>query len=248
MRTGCPKALGRRSRAKSTALFTRCGASATDVTPSAANGAAVEPLRALHFGCSHSGGPASGMAGGRDDDLARAQRAKQNAAQRSGAQPASIGPVRQAGPSVAYSRRTSGPAVPGHGKGRLRDVHRRSRPDRVALGMEARQGRDAKRLDAQQRQPGPRAAGKRAEPTVAACRRMRSSSAMQPRGQHLHAMARRKARARGLPRLARRRSAKRRRPPLGQDRRLVHPITERARPVFIIPGCTGEGWCIRKVE
>jgi hypothetical protein len=69
-----------------------------------------------------SGGPAPGVASGRCDDLARAQQTKRSATQWSEAPCASSGPVRQAGPSVAYSRRTSGPAITGHGMGRLRDV------------------------------------------------------------------------------------------------------------------------------
>jgi hypothetical protein len=54
------------------------------------------------------------------------------------------------------------PAIPGHGKGRLREHRRRSRPGRVARGMEARQGRDAgsncipRRLDAKHNSPAPR--------------------------------------------------------------------------------------------
>jgi hypothetical protein len=59
------------------------------------------------------------------------------------------GPVRRAGPSVAYPRRTSGPAIPGQGKGRLRHDRRRSWPDCVARGMEAWEGRDAQQLDAE---------------------------------------------------------------------------------------------------
>lgn len=66
----------------------------------ASTGAAVEPQRAdPGSGCWLSGGPATGVAGGRGDDLGRAQLA-------------SIGPVRQAGPSVAYPRRAPGPATP----------------------------------------------------------------------------------------------------------------------------------------
>ena len=101
------------------------------------------------------------MAGGRGDDLARAQHTKRSATQWSAAPCASSGPVRQAGPSVAYSRRTSGPAIPCHGKGRLREERRRSRPARVARGMDARQGRDAgsncipRRLDAKHDSPAP---------------------------------------------------------------------------------------------
>ena len=46
---------------------------------------------------SHSGGPAPGMAGGRGDERARAQRSKQGTTQWSAAPCASSGPVRQAG-------------------------------------------------------------------------------------------------------------------------------------------------------
>jgi hypothetical protein len=96
-----------------------------------------------------SGGPAPGMAGGRGDDLARTPHTKRSATQCSAAPCAAYGPVRRAGPSVAKARRTWGPAIPGRGKGRRRNHRRRSRPNRVGRGTEARQGRDAKRLDAQ---------------------------------------------------------------------------------------------------
>jgi hypothetical protein len=109
----------------------------------------------------------TGLLGGRlrawrvagSDDLARAQRTERSATQWSAASCASSGPVRQAGPSVAYPRRTSGPAIPGHGKGRLRAHRRRSRPCRIARGMDARQGRDAQRLDAKHDSPAPRRGG-----------------------------------------------------------------------------------------
>jgi hypothetical protein len=121
------------------------------------------------------------MAGGRGDDLARAQPTKRSATQCSAAPCASSGPVRQAGPSVAYPRRTPGPAIPGHGKGRLREHRRRSRPGRVARGMEARQGRDAgsncipRRLDAKHDSPAPRSGG---APT--SCRKPPSAATSKP--------------------------------------------------------------------
>jgi 3-mercaptopyruvate sulfurtransferase SseA len=59
------------------------------------------------------------------------QRTKRSATQCSAVACASSGPVRRAGPSVTYSRLTSGPAMPGHGKGRLRGDRWRSRPDRI---------------------------------------------------------------------------------------------------------------------
>ena len=142
-------------------------AEATDVPPSEATGAAVEPAR-TDF--PRSGGPAPGVAGGRGDDLARAQLtgAERSATQWSAAQCASSGPVRQAGPSVAYPRRTSGPAIPGHGKGRLRHpagaaglavLREGWKPVRVETRSAAR------RLDAQHDSPTLRAAGTRPSAT-----------------------------------------------------------------------------------
>jgi hypothetical protein len=64
----------------------------------------------------HSGGPAAGVAGGRGDDLARTQQTKRSATQWSAAPCASSGPVRRAGLSVAYPRRTSGPRSPATGR------------------------------------------------------------------------------------------------------------------------------------
>lgn len=120
--TGTP---GASAAASGPPMFTRTGGSATDVPPSAATGAAVEPARADLA----SGGPASGMAGGRGDDLARAQRTGAELAQRS---------ARAAGQFVKQASETEGgrvpatalreSAVPGHGKGRLRQPSRRSRP------------------------------------------------------------------------------------------------------------------------
>lgn len=78
---------------------------------------------------------------------------------RSAAACASIGSVRQAGPSFAYPRRTPGPAIPGHGKGRPRDPRRHRRPDRVARRMETRRGETTatgRRLDAQRDSLAPR--------------------------------------------------------------------------------------------
>jgi hypothetical protein len=109
----------------------------------------------------HSGGPAPGMAGGRGDDLARAQPTKRSATQWSAAPCASSGPVRQAGERNRWRSRT-------------RDGHQRACGPRPREGaalvitagaagqsvfarrMEARQGRDAQRLDAKHDSLAPR--------------------------------------------------------------------------------------------
>ena len=94
-RSGCSEAVR---------TLTSGGASAADVPPSKATGAAVEPLRALQ---TVFNGPASGVAGDRGGDLAgrREQRA---------ALPGQV--VKRA--SFARSAKESKPAIHGHGKGR----------------------------------------------------------------------------------------------------------------------------------
>ena len=144
-RSGC-SAAGR--------TITSSGGSAADVPPSAANGAAVEPLRALQRIRSSAARLRAWRVAGVTVWHERSSR--------SAAQCASSGPVRQAGPSVAYSRRTSGPALPGHGKGRLHyaagaaspDVLREGwKPDRVETATKERARCGA-------RQPGPAQRGR----------------------------------------------------------------------------------------
>lgn len=103
------------------------------------------------------------MAGGRSDDPTRSQRAKQSAAQRSGAQPASIGPGRQAGRRSRTRDGHRGPRSPAMGRAAPRKDRRRSRPNRIAQGIEARPGREdgppqgvGRWLDAQRKSPAPR--------------------------------------------------------------------------------------------
>ena len=110
------------------------------------------------------GGPASGVAGGRGGDLCRAQR--------TGAERSAVREHRRSSPSgradqraIASATALSERAIPGHGKGRLRDhagaaglfVAPRS-GGLFAQGMEARQGRDTDRRAGARcaaRQPGP---------------------------------------------------------------------------------------------
>jgi hypothetical protein len=140
-------------------MITRAGGSAIDVPPScrmAATGAAVEPDRAL----SALTRPGFGRGNNRGDDLARAQRTKRSAAQRSRAQRRE----RAAGQFVQWTVGRGHATdirvrVPGYGTGRVRQHRRHSRPGRIAKGMEARQGRDAEHLAAarcEAREPGPR--------------------------------------------------------------------------------------------
>ena len=66
-----PQRVAQRSKAsEATRNITNTGGSASDVTPSAATGAAVEPVRALQAVVFSD--PASGVAGGRGGDLAGA--------------------------------------------------------------------------------------------------------------------------------------------------------------------------------
>jgi hypothetical protein len=78
---------------------------------------------------------------------------------RSAAPCASSGSVRQAGPSVAVTRRTSGTAIPGHGKGRLRHPARAAGFAELREGWKPIRGRDAPRLDAQHDSPTLRITG-----------------------------------------------------------------------------------------
>jgi hypothetical protein len=156
--------------AKTTAPFTRCGGPAAGVTPSEPK---VSDWRGGRAAAGHhrdsavglQAARAPGVAGGRGDDLARAQRtgAERSAAQRRGAQCASSGPVRQAGPSVAYPRRTSGPAIPGHGTGRLRMTAGAAGLTELREGWKPVKGRDADRRAGARcaaRQPGPAQRGR----------------------------------------------------------------------------------------
>ena len=150
--------------AKTTAPASRCGRSASAVTPSAATGTTVASQPAhSEPGCWSSGGPAPGAAGGRGTIWHERSARKRSETKCSAAQCVSSGPVRHAGPSVAVTRRTSGRANPDHGKGRHRDDRRRGRPDRIARGREGFQGRVAGtcdvvawRLGAQHANPSPR--------------------------------------------------------------------------------------------
>jgi len=90
--------------------LTSSGAPAADVPSSAATGAAVEPLRASLSNPAFSG-PAAGMAGDRGGDLAGAA---QSGAQRNDLQAGQF--AKRA--SFTRSGKESGPARPGHGKGR----------------------------------------------------------------------------------------------------------------------------------
>ena len=97
--------------------ITSSGGSASDVPPSAATGAAVEPLRAS-VGIPAFSGPATGMAGDRGGDLAGAA---PSGAQRSDLQAGQF--AKRA--SFTRSVKETGPAIPGHGKG----------PPRVSAGI-----------------------------------------------------------------------------------------------------------------
>jgi len=92
----------------------RSGAPAADVTQSAANGAAVEPLRTPPWIPAFSG-PASGSAGDRGGDLAGAAPSE---AQRSDLQAGQFAKRASFTRSVKETR----PAIPGHGKGPLSSV------------------------------------------------------------------------------------------------------------------------------
>lgn len=82
-RTRCPSLFGRPAKRRRP-HYLSSGVSADGVTPSAATGAAFEPLRSLQ-GFAVSGipsGPASGLAGDRGDDLAGGTGPQRSAAQR----------------------------------------------------------------------------------------------------------------------------------------------------------------------
>ena len=95
-----------------------------------ATGAAVEPLRALH--CTRtSAARLPGLAGDRGGDLTGAA---PSGAQRSDLQAGQF--AKRA--SFTRSVKEQGPAIPGHGKGPLRDDRRLCRPGHVASGTEDR--------------------------------------------------------------------------------------------------------------
>ncbi len=79
----------------------------------------------------------------------RHRRTSRSEAQRSEAQRVTSWPVRRADPSVAFTRRTSGFAIPGWGKGRLRCLRWYSRPGRVtrdgSLGRKNKPGLQLRR-------------------------------------------------------------------------------------------------------
>jgi hypothetical protein len=91
---------------------TSSGGPAADVTPSAANGAAVEPLRALRCITDFSGPGAPGLAGDRGDDLTGAA---PSGATRSDLQAGQF--VKRA--FVHVPVKETRPAIPGHGNGPL---------------------------------------------------------------------------------------------------------------------------------
>ena len=150
---GVTASLARRLQRSSPPTITRAGGSAADVPPSDA----LSDWRGGRAGPSTLRIQAARLRAWRVAGVTIWHGAAQRSATQWSAAPcASSGPVRQAGASFTYTRRTSGPAIPGHGKGRLREHRRRSRPGRVARGMEARQGRDATAARCEARQPGPR--------------------------------------------------------------------------------------------
>ena len=101
--------------------ITSSGASAADVPPSEATGAAVEALRALLHSCLQR---PFGLGGDRGGDLAGAA---PSGAQRSDLQAGQF--AKRA--SFTRSVKETGPAIPGHGNGPLSWDRRRSRPGRV---------------------------------------------------------------------------------------------------------------------
>lgn len=112
----------RRSKAQPPATTPSSGAPAADVTPSAATGAAVEPLRALwRMEKEPPGGPAPGVAGDRGGDLAGA--APNEAQRRERARRS----VRQAG-LVHAPREGDETAIPGHGRTAVVKAGRRRHP------------------------------------------------------------------------------------------------------------------------
>ena len=114
-RTCCPNLFGRPAKRRRPGDLSS-GDPADGVTPSAATGAAFEPMRSLQgFAVSGiSSGPASGTAGDRGDDLAGG-----TGSQRSGGS----GPnVSSSSGLVPAQREGNQTAIPGHGTGLLRPV------------------------------------------------------------------------------------------------------------------------------
>ena len=110
-----PSVFGRPAQRRSPGELSS-GGSADGVTPSAATGAAFEPLRSLQgfTDPKASSGPASGMAGDRGDDLTGG-----TGPQRSGG----IGPNASSSSGLAPAQREGNQtAIPGHGTGPLRSV------------------------------------------------------------------------------------------------------------------------------
>jgi len=103
--------------------ITSSGAPAADVTPSAATGAAVEPLRALPCNWGFSG-PASGMAGDRGGDLVGVQRTQRSEENET--------PARSSSGRVHVPVKETSPRPPGTGTGRCPHPRRHSRPVRIA--------------------------------------------------------------------------------------------------------------------
>ena len=101
-------AAGATAAAQGVPSVARAGVTATDVTPSGSDwrGGRAGPITVS------IGGPASGVAGGRGDDLAVTQR------QRSERSAVSSSSARAVHEGFAQRRPESEPAIPGHGKGR----------------------------------------------------------------------------------------------------------------------------------
>lgn len=135
------------------------GGPAADVPQSAATGAAVEPLRALH--APGFSGPASGVAGDRGDDLTGVQRTQRSEENET--------PASSSSGLVHVPVKKTSPRSPGTGQGRCRHSRRHRRLDCVALGTAAREGRDAGRDGGSTRSATarPREAGTR--PTALLC-------------------------------------------------------------------------------
>lgn len=125
----------RSGRSAADRTITSGGGSAADVPPSAATGAAVEPLRALH--CTRSS--AARLRAWRVTGVAiwpAPHRAERSAA--------TCKPVSSpSGASFTRSVKETGPAVPGHGKGPPRASAGNAGLAVFASGTAARQGRDA---------------------------------------------------------------------------------------------------------
>jgi hypothetical protein len=117
----CDRSPGATAAASGPPTSSRTGADAAGVPPSAATGATVEPVRA-NSGVQAFSGPASGVAGGRGDDLAGVQRTE-----RSGVRGT---PVSSPSGLVVHAQRegSKSPRSPGTGTGRCRQPCRQSRP------------------------------------------------------------------------------------------------------------------------